>query len=397
MHVGQLCRASIGFIFLSEEKVMKKSLIALAVASAVSAPAFAATSNVDVYGVLNFAVASIDSDTANQERQLSLASQNSRIGFKGAEDLGGGLSAIWQIESSVFLDESGGPFATRNTFVGLKGGFGSVLLGRHDTPVKMLRGKVDNFGDTLADSRNLLGSNNATGSSSYDLRPNNTVVYMSPNLGGLTLVAAYSADHGINGAGVGTNTAAAFPGCDAGVDCNDRDAYSVSADYTNGPLLFGLGYERQNTVAVISSVNTDVDRSIWRAVAGFNIADFKLGAVYERASADDVFVGDDRNGWGLFANYALGNVVLKANYLTVGDYDGMNDSGAKQYTFGVDYNLSKRTTASLFYVQIKNDTNAGFDLGRAQGVSDSVGGTGITAADLGADPSAFGLGLKHTF
>lgn len=362
---------------------MKKSLIALAVASAVSAPAFAATSNVDVYGVLNFAVASIDSDTGTEDRQLSLASQNSRIGFKGAEDLGGGLSAIWQIESSVFLDESGGPFATRNTFVGLKGGFGSVLLGRHDTPVKLLRGKVDNFGDTLADSRNLLGANAVSGSSSYDLRPDNTVVYISPNLSGLTLMAAYTADHGVSGAG------ATFPSCVAGADCNDRDGYSVSADYTNGPLMLGLGYERQNTL--INATNDEIDRSIWRAVAGFNIGDFKLGAEYERASGDAALASDDRNGWGLFANYALGNVVLKANYLTVGDYEGVSDSGAKQYTVGVDYNLSKRTTASLFYAQIKNDTNAGFDLGRAQGVSD------FTTVVNGADPSTFGVGLTHAF
>jgi len=367
---------------------MMKKILAAAIVSAFAAPAFAATANVDVYGVLNYAVASIDSDTGAVDRQLTLASQNSRIGFKGAEDLGGGLSAIWQIESTVFLDEGGGPFATRNTFVGLKGGFGSVLLGRHDTPVKLLRGKVDNFGDTLADSRNLLGANAVSGASSYDLRPNNTLVYMSPNLSGLTFMAAYTADHGTTGTG------GVFPGCDAGVDCNDRDGYSVSADYANGPLMLGMGYERHNTNALVGGVNTDVDRSIWRAVAGFNVGGFKLGAEYERASADSnvaAFAGDDRNAWGLFANYALGNVVLKANYLTVGDYEGVNDSGAKQYTVGVDYNLSKRTTASVFYAQIKNDTNAGFDIGRAQGVSDS------TTVANGADPSVLALGLKHTF
>ncbi|HQS81653.1 MAG TPA: porin [Thiobacillus sp.] len=362
---------------------MMRKILAAAIVSAFAAPAFAATANVDVYGVLNYAVASIDSDTGAVDRQLTLASQNSRIGFKGAEDLGGGLSAIWQIESTVFLDEGGGPFATRNTFVGLKGGFGSVLLGRHDTPVKMLRGKVDNFGDTFADSRNLLGANAVSGTSSYDLRPNNTAVYISPNLSGLTLMAAYTADHGVSGAG------ATFTNCAAGLDCNDRDGYSVSADYANGPLMLGLGYERHNTL--INATNDDLERSIWRAVAGFVVGDLKLGAEYERASADAALASDDRNGWGLFANYALGNVVLKANYLAVGDYDGVNDSGAKQYTVGVDYNLSKRTTASVFYAQIKNDTNAGFDIGRAQGVSDS------TTVANGADPSVLALGLKHTF
>ena len=79
---------------------MKKSLIALAIASAVSAPAFAATSNVDIYGKLNFS-ANFLFDQADSDSDIQFTSNSSRIGFKGSEDLGGGLSAIWQIESSL--------------------------------------------------------------------------------------------------------------------------------------------------------------------------------------------------------------------------------------------------------------------------------------------------------
>jgi predicted porin len=369
-----------------------KKILAIAIASAFAAPAFAATSNVDVYGVMNIGVFSVNSDRAGDDRSTSVSSQSSRIGFKGSEDVGGGLSAIWQIESSLNAEEGSGTWAGRNTFVGLKGGFGTVLLGKHDSPMKMLGRKVDNFGDTYADSRNLLGAVATTGGSAFDLRPDNVIAYVSPNFSGLTVTAAYVTDHGVNGA------LATFPACSSvvksgttatGLDCNDRDAYSLSGDYTNGPLMLGLGYERQNTLATAG--NLSVDRSMWRLVGGYSFGDLKLGAQYERGSADTQLAVADRNGWGLFANYAMGNIVLKANYLSVGDYKGVNDSGANQYTLGADYNLSKRTTAYAQYAKIKNDTNAAFDIGRAQGITD------MTNTLNGNDPSVFGVGIRHAF
>ncbi|MBW8329416.1 MAG: porin [Thiobacillus sp.] len=362
---------------------MKKSLIALAIAGAVSAPAFAATSNVDVYGVMNIGVFSVDSDVTGEDRSTSVTSQSSRIGFKGAEDLGGGLSAIWQIETGVNVDEGGGFGGRRNTFVGLKGGFGTVLMGKHDTPMKMLGRKVDNFGDTFADSRNLLGTNADTGTSMFDLRTDNTIAYISPNFSGLTFIGAYVTDH--NQTPDGAN-------CAVGLDCNDTDAYSVSADYTNGPLMVGLGYERHNVVDVLAVPENDLSRSMWRLVAGYSFGNFKLGGQYERGSGDTGLDEADRNAWGLFGNYAMGNIVLKANYLSVGEYKGVDDSGANQYTLGVDYNMSKRTTVYALYAQVKNDNNAFFDLGRAQGLGDTT-----TTAAGGEDPSVFGVGVKHTF
>jgi predicted porin len=360
---------------------MKKSLIALAAAGAFAAPAFAATSNVDVYGVLNVSIGSVDSDVTNDDRSTSVTSNASRIGFKGSEDLGGGLAAVWQIETGLNLDESGGTLASRNSFVGLKGGFGTVLFGRHDTPVKLLGRSVDNFGDTMADSRNLLGADGSNGASVYDMRPSNAIAYVSPSFSGLSFMGAYSTDHGVGNAN----------NCVTGLDCNDRDAYSVSGSYNNGPLMLGAGYERQNTVLG----GNDVDRSIWRIVGSFTMGDLKLGAQYENGSADNVagLVGGDRDAWGIFGNYALGNIVLKANYLSVDDYKGVGSSGAKQYTLGADYGLSKRTTVYALYAKVKNDNNASFDLGVGAGDSDNTNAAGV----FGNDPSVFAVGLKHSF
>lgn len=356
---------------------MKKSLIALAVAGAFATPAFAATSNVDVYGVMNVGVFSVDADVTGDDRSTSVTSNASRIGFKGTEDLGGGLKALWQIETGVNADESGGFGGGRNTFVGLGGGFGTVLLGKHDTPMKLLGRSVDNFGDTYADSRNLLGAT-AAGSTAFDLRTDNTIAYISPSFSGVTLIGAYVADHNQTGDGAE---------CASGLDCNVTDAYSVSAAYNNGPLMAGLGYERHNVDAGAS----EIDRSMWRLVGGYTFGNFKLGAQYEKGSADTGLLPADRKGWGLFGNYAMGNITLKANYLTVGDYEGTNDSGAKQYTLGADYALSKRTTAYALYAKVKNDTNGGFGLGANSTSSDS------TSGNLNSDPSVFGVGVKHTF
>ncbi|MBN8767520.1 MAG: hypothetical protein ABT22_11230 [Thiobacillus sp. SCN 64-317] len=372
---------------------MQKKLIALALASAFAAPAFAATSNVDIYGVMNLSVERIDSSVSGKDKSTSINSNSSRLGFKGTEDLGGGLAAIWQIESSIAADSGSGTLAARNTFVGLKGGFGTVMLGKIDTPMKGLGRAVDNFGDGIADSRNILGSSTAPnaagtrGTSLWDARPNNTIQYVTPDFSGLSGSLAYSTD---TGAGSGSN---ANNPCVVGLDCNKNDAWSVAANYNNGPLLLGAGYEKHNTLNAATSPN-DISSKIWRVIAGYSFAGAKIGGLYEKASGDLLTNNDnlaDRKAWGLFGNYAIGAITLKANYLKADDTSNIANSSAKQYTLGADYALSKRTTAYAFYAKVKNDTNASYGLGAGAGPSNTAFGT------AGVDPSVFGLGMKHTF
>ena len=352
---------------------MKKSLIALAVAGVVSAPAFAATSNVDVYGVLNMSLNYVDSDVVGSTESTNVTSTASRIGFKGTEDLGGGLAAIWQIESGFNADEQSGSLSTRNSFVGLKGGFGTVLMGNHDTPMKLLGRMVDNFGDTLADSRNILGATSDTGKTAFDMRTKNTVAYVSPNFSGFTATAAYVAD---------------WSGSTSALDSQNTDAYSINGVYTNGPLMLGAAYEAHNgaTSAPAPGSNSDM----WRIVGGFNVAGFKLAALYETIDGD--VAQDNRNAYGLFATYNMGAFALKANYMAAGESDlvGGNDGG-DQWTIGADYSLSKRTVVYGYYVATSNDANAGYGLGAGAGASDT------TVGNLGTDPQAFGLGVRHAF
>lgn len=317
---------------------MKKSLIALAVAGVVSAPAFAATSNVDIYGIVNVAIQ--DTDVSNSDIQVT--DNYSRIGFKGSEDLGGGLKAVWQIESGLGGGTDGmgtGSIGTRNTFVGLAGGFGTFVMGRHDTPYKLATGKYDIMGDTIGDYN--LGRLDGVSliNNTHDHRSPNAIAYISPTFSGLHIAAAV----------VATNTAANLNSGDT------FDAISLAAMYANGPLTVDVAYQ---DVDLLNS-------TAWKVGAGYAFGDTKVGFVYE--DIDNGSAAADRDSWLLNVAHTMGPIVLKAEY-------GQADVGAADqdlWAIGADYNLSKRTSAYLVYGNGDNDA--------------------------GSDVSGWNLGVKHSF
>lgn len=345
---------------------MKKSLIALALAGALASPAFAASSNVDIYGVVDASVNLVDYDVAGMDNAApSVASTGSHVGMRGAEDLGNGLTAVWQLESSVSVDEQAGSLAGRNSFLGLTGSFGSVLAGTHDTPMKMLGRSVDNFADTMADSRNILGAV-STGDNLYDLRASNTLMYTAPAFKGLSLAAAYSAD---------------LAGTAPAMDDNTTDAMSVSGTYKNGPLMLGAGFERHN--------DTAFEADITRIVAGYEFAGAKLAATYEKTDGDAL--ADNREAYGVFGSYPVGSLTLKASFLRAGKSEAGLADGAEQWTVGADYALSKRTSVYGLYAAVDNDADAAFGFGAGAESSDQA--VGATAAD----PTILSVGVRHAF
>lgn len=331
---------------------MKKSLIALAAAGAFAAPAFAATSNVDIYGKLHASVNFVD-DQANGVSDVGISSNASRIGFKGSEDLGGGLAAIWQIESGVNMDEANGSWANRNTFVGLKSdAMGTLMLGNYDTPLKLIGRNIDLFGDTLADSRNVTAGLS-------DTRGRSSVTYMSPSFSGLAFAAQYS----------NSNDSSTFG------DATDDSFWSLNGTYTNGPLFVGLGYSDGDALEAAG-----VDKE-WRLAAGYSFGNFKVVGQYDKSKSE--FSNDDYKAWLLGGAYTMGNVVLKANYMD-GEADGFNGD-INQWTIGADYNLSKRTTVYALYA---DGENVGFGFGA--GGSDRIGPDN-------EDISVFSVGVVHSF
>lgn len=322
---------------------MKKSLIALAVAGAFAAPAFAATSNVDVYGVMNIAI----QDTNEDDRTPGVVDNVSRIGFKGTEDLGGGLKAVWQIESAIGGNGSptagigGGSIGTRNTFIGLAGGFGTVLMGRHDTPYKLGTVKLDIFGDTIADYNTGRLDQVACGSSqcgvelisnSHDARVANALAYVSPTWSGFHFAAAVVMS--------------------GGKDDETFDATSLTAVYENGPFFGSLSY--QNVEAA--------DSDAWKLGLGYSFGDTKLGFVYENVDKDPAY--GDRDSWLLNVAHGMGPMTLKAQYGRVDAED--LDTTEDMWALGLDYSLSKRTTAYVVFANGDDDVNddvAGWNIG----------------------------------
>jgi len=315
---------------------MKKSLIALAVAGSFAAPAFAATSNVDVYGIINMAL----EDT--NKTDIAVISNTSRIGFKGTEDLGGGLKAVWQIESALSGngDGMGGSnkgLGTRNTFVGLAGGFGTVLMGRHDTPYKLGTASLDIFADTIGDyNLGRLGIDLLD--NAQDARDAQALAYISPTWSGFHFAVATVLSNGeANGSAFATDKTV--------------DATSATGVYMNGPIFASLSYQKVEAA----------DSKAWKLGAGYNFGDANVGLIYEKVDYSDW----TRKTWLLNGVYNMGPVALKAEYGKV-DYDG--DTG-KMWALGADYNLSKRTAAYLVYSHSNiNDycsdcANSGWNLG----------------------------------
>jgi predicted porin len=316
---------------------MKKSLIALAVAGAFAAPAaMASSSNIDFYGKFRVSL-----DHINNSVGWGMNDEGSRIGFKGAEDLGGGLKAIYQYETyfdagtngtlgsnSAGTTASGGLGSQRDTFLGLSGGFGTVIAGRHDTPYKMA-GSADLFADTLADAQNTGGLCIIC----EDLRVNNAIAYVSPSFSGLTVVGAIVPGNFQKS----TATTKSLNSL--------ADAVSLAGMYANGPLTLSAGYE--NLDHYVGNAAGSAKQNAWKLNGGYTIGDLKLGATYEKINNMGGVSSADQKGYLLSAAYGLGPITLAAQY---GQRNPSGPSNTlKDFTIAAVYSLSKRTNTYLGY------------------------------------------------
>ena len=384
---------------------MKKSLIALAVAGVIAAPA--AFADTTIYGSANLSYDNVRSGAtdANGGSQSTnhISSNVSKIGFKGSEDLGDGLTAVWQMEEQVNMVSSGAgstatanggsvtsgtaTFAARDTFAGLSSAtLGTVIAGIHDTPYKMASRGFDLFADTIADNRSLMG--NLVG----DIRVNNALAYISPAFSGVTLAAATS---------FGGELPVASP-----APSSKGSAWSLAALYGAGPLTVNAAYQ---TITIGDTGTGTLGAGLLGTVQGDKTTAFKLGgsyamdafqvnAVYEKLGSSGTGVSNalDRTNFYLAGKFNLNaNDTVKAAYTRAGNSgDGAGGtadaSGAKQFSLGYDHNLSKHTSVYALYSKLSNDTNAGYTFSQATSVNGAPG-------SANAAPSVLSLGMKHAF
>jgi predicted porin len=346
---------------------MMKKLIAIAIAAGMAAPAMADTT---LYGQLHASVDALSGATDS----TSVSTNSSRIGVKGSAELNGGLKAIYQAEWGM---DTGGKdndgttkskataITNRNQVVGVAGGFGAVLLGRHDTPFKIVGRKADLFWSTqLGQNRNIVNPG------AWDLRPNNVIAYQSPKIGGFQALAAYVTDLGVTA------------GAD---DKTDSTAFSINGIYNAGPLMVGAAYETHDLGANALGAGKSADRNAIRLMGAYKFGAAKVVGFYQKESDVGFANGIDADVYGIGGSYKVSpSGTIKAQYYTRSE-DKVKDDG-KLIAVGYDHSLGKKTAV---YAQFAKTENTG-----------GIGGAGHgekMAADNGGDADGFSFGIRHKF
>ena len=358
---------------------MQKKLIALAVAGLVSAPAFA-QSNVTIYGIadayMGFGSHGDNDVAAVQSGGLS----GSRIGFRGTEDIGNGLKAVFTLEQGFNIDNGNeavnGKQFSRQAFVGLAGGFGAVTFGRQYAP-----GYDFQYDSTVSSAFSpqaiLSGGVGSTIAPTNAARWDNSVAY-NGSFSGLKVRAIYAM-----GDGESTATTAAAPGTWS--DPSDDDRAGLGIEYGNGPLKVGAVYHY--LADSVGTAATD-DSQEWLVGGSYNFGVVTLLASYQDFEALGNDRGDDGDIWqvGLVVPVgAAGNV-----HLAYGELDSdLADAKSKSYTLAYTHALSKRTTAYAGYNRTDNDT--GLDLGPIADLDKTGLRNGGEESDL------FLVGVRHAF
>ena len=363
---------------------MKKSLIALAVLAASGAAM--AQSSVTLYGVADAGVTYLNG-ADNWSGVTSGNNLTSRLGFRGVEDLGGGLKANFVIEGGFNLDNGDGAsgyagakagegfqFKRRST-VGLSGGFGEVRMGRELTAAYNATARYDVFGSVgigqsrlWADGGVVDASANATAVTTNQ-RISNALTYVSPDFSGFKFGLNY---------GFGETTASN----------SDSGYLGAGLTYDNGPLSLGLGLERLNNGAN-SVAASDIDA--WSLGGSYDFGVAKLLAGYRQSTVDIATVENKRNGYYLAVTAPVGPGLVRASYNRYENkYNGGKDK-ADQLSVGYVYGLSKRTSVYGTYSYLKQkDFNGGVPAAAMY----TLGTGGLK--DSGKQ-QGFQVGVSHSF
>ena len=293
-----------------------------------------------VYGKANLSLVDQDSgDTSG----WNLNSNASRLGIKGESKISEELAVVYQVEYEVCIDSGdckGQTFKQRNTFLGLKGNFGMVSAGKHDTPTKLAAKKVDLFNDLEGDIKNAFEGQN---------RVSNVVAYTSPKMNGFSA------------------TLAMIPAEGEDVDQDGQDDTGLKDG-----LSYSINYTKDNLYLAIAGDQDIDEQDLVRMIAQYQIDALTLGFLYQQNQ--DNLGAKDESGYFFSAAYSLNpDITLKAQYGEIED----DIDGDKEQTLslGADYKLSKNTKTFIFYTD-NTDSEVGLS-------EDAF--------------TAFGIGMEHKF
>jgi predicted porin len=318
---------------------MTTSPRALATAAAFLAlsPAVHAQSNVQVYGLIDAGVEYVNHAGPNGgsvERVISGGKNTSRWGFRGTEDLGGGLKAVWNLEGGILMDTGtiDGQLFRRQAYVGLEGSLGRIVLGRSFTTVYDFVIKYDPLG--FAPNYSWATTASGSGPSKYGMTTGfDNLVKYSGTTGGFTY-----------GATVGLGEAAG--------NSNDGRKYAVAGAYNTGPLGVMLSYEQINGTTVAATGNRD-KTTAFHAAADYKLEDWRLTAGIRgyklRAGRANIAALEGDTFWGGITYYlkpaiTITGVVYHVNTKNLAE---AVDADPTLYVLRGMYALSKRTDLYL--------------------------------------------------
>ena len=317
--------------------MMQKKLIALAVAGVMAAPMAAQAASAEVYGKARVSVGVVgndDSTPTNDDSKLNVTSHHSNFGIRGAEALDNGMDATYQLEAQVSFDDdnatgSGIFDGMRNTYFGLAGDFGEVRVGKHDTPYKMSTySKLDVWKDPHGDYNAIIGTR-------HDTRADNSILYLSPDMNGFSLAAAYITDVNDD---------------ELPVPENGNEAVSIAGMYDAGPLYVTLAYQ-----TIDNDTGTESADGV-KLGLGYTIGNTGLGFVYENDDAGGNDNDQDRMYFSIDQDMGNG-MAIKAALGTADDRGNTADSGATFFALGGTKQMSKNVEMYAIYSQIDNDAN----------------------------------------
>lgn len=348
----------LNIVVLTFGDYMQSKLLFAALTATLPLAAFA-QANVTLYGIADIAVAVEDTDAPGSSNRVVLNSGNqssSRLGFRGTEDLGAGMKAMFNLEAGVNLDTGAADSALfgRRAVVGLEGSFGTLTLGREYTPIAGVAAASDIFG------QGFYGSNlSAFTTNRLTRRLSNSVNFKTPSFGGLKASLVYGLGEQATGPSL--------------------DVIGFAADYSNGSLFLGAGYH------VIERLASGDDK------------EYALGAGYKFGELDvkaNYLVADQTGPNNKFEQLNLGaSVGLGAGRIYANIQQNKVETGAKGKGFALAYSypLSKRTNLYTSYAALRNNSTGAFGLN-----SSSTNVTPPVTA-LGSDPSVFTIGMRHSF
>jgi predicted porin len=405
---------------------MNKKLVALAVAGAFALPlaAQAQTANVTLYGRLNLDFEFVKGEQADGSNPTvnRLSSNSSRLGVRGTESLGGGLNAIFQIESSINGDTNAGNLGGRETFVGLQGSWGKFTAGRFLMPQDDLHpifGNAPTLTTSLLSTAALWAQGPLTkGQGGFDARTGNSLRYDTPNMSGFTAAVQYStrdssgnAD-GADAPATGLNQSGAG---DNGSHTQElRHAWVLGGNviYANGPLSIGAAFEKNHEVRAVGDDDTD-----WTVTGAYDFGTImggfglRLAAVYERTKYETPTGDLKRDFWGASATVPVGGGKVYLFYgragngkggaadgTTVGGLVKGGETAAKQWEISYSYSLSPRTLLYTGYTKINNDCNAKYTFNiNGYTINTSHAFNSPDTVPCNGEPSGLVFGMVHFF